>query len=419
MVSEMLNLSQDLCYYSTKLLILIMQKTVLTIICIVASATLSCQTIVRINRTRISARQLDAKIDQLMKEASVTGLAISVFNDKRAVYHKVFGVKNSTTMSVLHTNTNFYGASLSKAVFSVLVMKLVEERIINLDTPLQNYLPKPVYEYGKGTSWNQDYTSLMEEPLYKQITARHCLTHSSGLANWRWDEPDQKLHVHFQPGTQYRYSGEGFCYLQFVIEKITGKLLNQLMEEKIFGPLGMKNSSYTWQPSFEKNYCFGHDKAGKPYAKDKDNAPRAASTLETTPDDYKLFIAGVLEKKVLKPAAYDTLFKQQLRLRTMYQMGKDCCKDTVDDNDDILLGYALGWGRLQTPYGFGVFKEGHGDGFQHYSILFPEKGAGIVILTNSDNGESIFKELLQFAIGDTFTPWKWQRYIPYEKSRSD
>jgi D-alanyl-D-alanine-carboxypeptidase/D-alanyl-D-alanine-endopeptidase len=393
-----------------------MQRSILTIVFIIASSILYSQTIVRIDDNRISTQQLDAKINHLMKDASVTGLAISVFNDNKAVYHKVFGVKNSTTMSPLQTNTNFYGASLSKAVFAVLVMKLVEEKVIALDTPLQNYLPKPVYEYGKGTSWNQDYTSLKDEPLYKQITARHCLTHSCGLANWRWDEPDQKLHVHFQPGTQFRYSGEGLCYLQFVIEQITGKLLNQLMHEKIFGPLGMENSSYTWQPSFEKNYCFGHDKTGKPYPKDKDNAPRAASTLETTPDDYKLFIEAVLKKKLLKRAMYDTLFKQQLRLRTPYQMGQDCCKDTVHDNDHILLGYALGWGRLQTTYGFGVFKEGHGDGFQHYTILFPEKKAGIVILTNSDNGESIFKELLQFAIGDTFTPWKWQRYIPYNES---
>jgi len=396
-----------------------MQRAILSIVFIIATSVLYSQTIVHIDNTRISTQQLDDKIAQLMNDASVTGLAISVFNGNKAVYHKVFGVKSSTTMSPLQTSTNFYGASLSKAVFAVLVMKLVEEKVIDLDKPLQDYLPKPVYEYGKGTSWNQDYTSLKDEPSYRRITARHCLSHSSGLANWRWDEPDQKLHIHFEPGTQYRYSGEGLCYLQFVIEQVTGKLLNQLMQEKIFGPLGMKNSSYTWQPPFENNYCFGHDKAGKPYPKDKDNAPRAASTLETTPDDYKKFIEAVLQKKILKPAMYDTLFKQQLRLRTRYQMGKDPWLDTVADNDHILLGYALGWGRLQTPYGFGVFKEGHGDGFQHYAILFPEKKAGIVILTNSDNGESIFKELLEFAIGDTFTPWKWQRYIPYQQSGSD
>src|SRR5215470_15540732 len=161
-----------------------MQRIILIIVFIIATVIAYCQTISRLDNSKITAPQLDRKIAQLMKDASVTGLAISVFND-------------------------------NKAVFSVLVMKLVEEKIIALDTPLQNYLPKPVYEYGKGTSWNQDYTSLKEEPLYGRITARNCLSHSSGLANWRWDEPDQKLHIHFEPGTQYRYSGEGLCYLQF------------------------------------------------------------------------------------------------------------------------------------------------------------------------------------------------------------
>ncbi|HEX6171566.1 MAG TPA: serine hydrolase domain-containing protein, partial [Chitinophagaceae bacterium] len=278
---------------------------------------------------------------------------------------------------------------------------------------LQSYLPKPVSEYGPGKSWNEDYSSLKDDQQYKKITARHCLSHSSGFGNWRWYEPDQKLHVHFEPGSQYSYSGEGMCYLQFVIEKLTGKSLNELMQQKVFGPLGMKNSSYTWEPAYESNYSFGHDKTGKVYPKDKDNAPRAPSTLETTPDDYKLFTAAVMQKKILKPATYDTLFKQQLRIRSQYQMGTDAWKDSCADNDDILLGYALGWGRFQTPYGFGVFKEGHGDGFQHYSVLFPEKKLGIIIMTNSDNGESIFKELLEYAIKDTYTPWKWQRYVPY------
>ena len=395
-----------------------MRKIIFTLPFIFISSFVFAQTIVRLDNSRITTQQLDEKISQLMRDASVTGMAVSVFNDNKPVYHKVFGYKNSDTQAPLQTNTNFYGASLSKAVFAVLVMKLVEEKIIDLDTPLQDYLPKPVYEYGNGTSWNQDYTSLKEDKLYKKITARHCLSHSSGFANWRWYEPDQQLHVHFEPGSQFSYSGEGLCYLQFVIEKLTGRSLNELMQEKLFGPLGMQHSSYTWQPAFESNYCFGHDTTGKVYPKDKDNAPRSASTLETTPDDYKLFTTAVLQKKILKPATYDILFKQQLRIRSKIQMGTDAWKDSAADNDAILLGYALGWGRLKTPYGFGVFKEGHGDGFQHYTILFPGKKMGIVILTNSDNGESIFKELLEFAIRDVFTPWKWQRYIPYNHEKN-
>jgi D-alanyl-D-alanine-carboxypeptidase/D-alanyl-D-alanine-endopeptidase len=393
-----------------------MKKIITLIICIsILSAYCVSQTITRLDHSHISAAQLDAKMNQLIKDANVHGIGITIFNNNLPVYKKTFGYKRFITQEPLQSNTNIYGASFSKAVFAVLIMKLVEEKLIDLDTPLQNYLPLPVYEYGKGTSWGQDFTSLKEEELYKRITARHCLTHTSGFANWRWFEPDQKLHIHFEPGSRYSYSGEGMGYLQFVIEKLTGRLLNQLMQEKIFGPLGMKHSSYTWQSEYENNFSFGHDKNGKVLEKDKDNAPRAASTLETTLDDYTLFSTALLQQKILQPSSYTTLFALQKRIRSRFQMGTEAWKDTTADNDHIALGYALGWGRLQTPYGFGIFKEGHGDGFQHYTILFPEKKMGIVIMTNSDNGESIFKELLEFSMADKYTPWYWQRYTPYRK----
>jgi len=112
------------------------------------------------------------------------------------------------------------------------------------------------------------------------------------------------------------------------------------------------------------------------------------------------------------------MFTPQLRLRSKIQMESQSWLDTTNsENDKIQLAYGLGWGILQTPYGFGAFKEGHGDGFQHYSIIFPEKQLGILIMTNSDNGEGIFKELLEVAIGDKYTPWRWQNYIPYDQKK--
>ncbi len=88
-------------------------------------------------------------------------------------------------------------------------------------------------------------------------------------------------------------------------------------------------------------------------------------------------------------------------------------EDTTTANDAIALSYGLGWGLLETPYGRGAFKEGHGDGFEHYSIVFPDRGLGVVIMTNSANGESIFKELLELTIADTYTPWEWENYVPF------
>jgi serine-type D-Ala-D-Ala carboxypeptidase/endopeptidase len=73
---------------------------------------------------------------------------------------------------------------------------------------------------------------------------------------------------------------------------------------------------------------------------------------------------------------------------------------------------------MQSSVGFGTFKERHGEGFQHCTIIFPEKEVGIVILSNSDNAESIFKELLETCIADIYTPWIWENYIPHQMRKN-
>ena len=371
------------------------------------------QGITRLDNSQISFAEADKKIEALMASAKVTGMAITVFNNNEPVYKKTFGYKRADTKEPLRESTNIYGASLSKVVFAMLVMKLVEEGVIDLDKPLQQYLPKLIYEYQPLMKWHDNYKDLKNDTLYQKITARMCLDHTTGFANWRWYEPDQKLRVNFTPGSKYEYSGEGLVYLQVVIEKMLNKSLEELMQEKIFKPLGMINSSYKWQQRFETDYSFGHDANGKLYQKDKDNDARSASTLETTLDDYAAFTKGVLKNLILKPSTTANMFTPQIRIRTVQQFGPNSTRDTTAW-DAIQLGYGLGWGLLQTRYGTGAFKEGHGDGFQHYTIIFPKTGIGIIIMTNSDNGESIFKYLLENLIGDTFTPWYWENYIPYD-----
>ena len=375
------------------------------------------QTITRLDKSKISSAELDKKIQALMSAANVQGMAITIFNNNEPVYEKTFGYKNLNTKEPIKLTTNIYGASLSKVVFAVLVMKLVEEGVLNLDKPLQDYLPKPIYEYTPTKKWHDNYTSLKDDTLYKKITARMCLDHSTGFSNWRWYEPDQKLRVNFTPGLKYNYSGEGLVYLQVVLEHLLGKSLEELMKEKIFKPIGMTRSSYTWQPTFEIDYCVGHNSKGELYEKDKDNDARSASTLETTLEDYTLFTKAVLKSSVLKPSTTKEMFTPQIRLKSIQQFGPLSVRDSTL-NDGIQLSYGLGWGLLQSPYGVGAFKEGHGDGFQHYSILFPKQGTGIIIMTNSDNGESIFKELLETTIGDKYTPCYWENYIPYNQKKN-
>lgn len=374
------------------------------------------QSITRLDKSKISTASLEKKIQSFMKTANVQGLSISIFNNNEPVYKKTFGYKRIDTKEPIKTSTNIYGASLSKPVFAVLVMKLVEEGVLDLDKPLQDYLKKPIYEYTPTKKWHDNYSDLKNDTLYKQITARMCLDHTSGFHNWRWYEEDQKLRVRFKPGLKYSYSGEGLVYLQVVLELMLGTTLEELMQEKIFIPLGMNMSSYTWQPKFEKDYSIGHNTTGGLYEKDKDNDARSASTLETTLDDYTLFTKAVLKNSILKSSSTKEMFTPQIKIRSIQQFGPLSMRDSTT-NDAIGLSYGLGWVLLQSPYGTGAFKEGHGDGFQHYSIIFPKQGTGIIIMSNSDNAESIFKQLLEAAIGDSFTPWYWENYIPYNHKK--
>lgn len=367
----------------------------------------------RLDGTKISNDALTQKVGTLMSLAKVTGLEIAVFNQKKLVYQKAFGVSNNKTGKPLQITTNMYGGSLSKAIFAVLVMKLVEEKIISLDKPLQEYLPKPIHQYPFKV-WHEDFTALKDNPRYKKITARMCLSHTSGFPNWRWFEPDEKLRIKYEPGTRYSYSGEGLTYLQIVLEKITGRSLEDLAQEKIFNPLQMSSSSYRWQPAFESDYANGHGKEGQVYEKDKDNAPRGAGTLETTLEDYSKFINAVMNKKILTSASYKEIFSPQIRIKSKNQFGPGAVVDG-EYNDDIQLSYGLGWGLLKSPYGWAAFKEGGGDGFHHYGIIFPDKGIAMIIMSNSEHAEGIFKYLLEYGIADIYTPWKWDQYIPFDQ----
>jgi serine-type D-Ala-D-Ala carboxypeptidase/endopeptidase len=369
----------------------------------------------RLDGRQITETVLTARIEELTRKANVHGLAVSVFNAGEPVYSRTFGVKRTDTKEPLTRDTVFYGASLSKAVFGVLVMRLVDDGVIDLDTPLVKYLDGPLdaREPRSPKAWHENLKDLAADPRHARITARMCLAHTTGLPNWRWFEPDQKLRIKTEPGARYSYSGEGLTVLQVVLERLTKRSLEELAKEKIFGPYGMTRSSYTWQPRFEDDYCHGHDEAGKVQEKDKDNAARSASTLETTLGDYTRFLRAVFAGGGLSTSSRKEMFATQVHIRSKRQFGPLANED-VADHDKLRLGYGLGWGVLHSPHGVGAFKEGHSnDGFEHYSIVFPDRGIGVLMMSNSANGESVFKELLELTIADAYTPWQWQDYVPY------
>ncbi|HNP53842.1 MAG TPA: serine hydrolase, partial [Ferruginibacter sp.] len=220
---------------------------------------LFAQTITRLDGNQLPVKEIDARIRQWMQEENIQGLCVSVLNQQQPVLVKAYGYRNQPKNEYLDTATIMYGASLSKGVFGYLVMQLVDKGILNLDKPLYQYLPKPLYEY-------EYFADLKSDDRWKQITARMCLSHTTGLPNLRWFHPTTNvedttgfLRIYFNPGSRYAYSGEGFKLLQLVIETITQKTVDALAVEYIFNPLGMKRTGYVWHDSFgDDNVAVGH-----------------------------------------------------------------------------------------------------------------------------------------------------------------
>ncbi|MEO6722257.1 MAG: serine hydrolase domain-containing protein [Ferruginibacter sp.] len=371
------------------------------------------QTIKRIDGSQISFDSLNSKIEYLMKAANVSGVAVSVFNNNQPVFSKTYGIADVQKNVPLQQSSIMYGASFSKTVFAYVAMQFVQENVIDLDKPLVEYLKQPLPDY-KIPGWHRGYQDLKDDDRYKKITARMCLTHTTGFPNWRWFEADKKLKFKFDPGTRYSYSGEGLYLLQFVIEQVTGKDYETISQERIFKPLGMINTSQVWQPRFDSNICYGHNAKGEPYEIMKWKDASAGGSMSTTLEDFTKFYTALISSKGLSKKSFEAMTNIQVGIRSKAQFGPLAKIDSTD-NDDIKLGYGLGVGVFKTPFGRAFFKEGHDDGWGHYSICFPDKKIAIVIMTNNDNGESIFKELLAYSIGDIFTPWRWENYIPFDQ----
>lgn len=382
--------------------------------CMIFSLVVHCtlgQSILRIDGSKITAAQLENKTQELMKLAEVSGVAIAVFNNNQPVYSHAFGKADVQKNNPFLTTSYVCTASFAKMVFAYNVMQLVDEKVLDLDKPLVKYLSKPIHEY-MIYNWIGGYQDLKTDERHKKITARMCLTHTTGMPNWRWMTSDKKLTLQFEPGSRYSYSGEGIHFLQFVIEQITGETYESIAQKKVFIPLKMTHSSFIWQPAFETNYSYAHDEEGKAYEVAKWPEANAAGSMVTTLDDFILFYTALINGKGLSKKSFNEMTKLQVRIKSQRQFGP-LSKIDGNDNDDIELGYGLGVGLMNTAAGQAFFKEGHNDGMGLYSICYMDKKIAIVIMTNNDHGESIFKELLEYSIGDIYTPWKWENYIPY------
>jgi CubicO group peptidase (beta-lactamase class C family) len=239
----------------------------LTAIAVCECSTAANGAVKRLDGSTITASEIDNTVTRLMHAAEVTGAGIAILNDGHVAYLKAYGFRDQEKKLPLTENSVLAAASFSKVAFGYLVMQLVDEGRIDLDKPIAQYLPKPLPQY-------PDYADLANDPRYLRITARMLLSHTAGFPNIRFSNDDRKLNINFEPGSQYAYSGEGIQLLQLVVETITNRPLEELMQERVFKPFGMTRTSMISQIRFENDLANGYDEWGRSWVHSNESAPR-------------------------------------------------------------------------------------------------------------------------------------------------
>jgi CubicO group peptidase (beta-lactamase class C family) len=318
------------------------------------------------------AKRLDQTIPGLMKDSNVAGLSIVVIREAKVVISKSFGYADIETGRKLDAQTVFRAASLGKPIFSYLVAVLARQGQIDLDVPLVTYLKEEVV---KG------------DQRSRAITARMVLSHTTGLPNL--DGKGSDVVFEFDPGTDFQYSGHAYLYLQKVIEKITGKALNELADELVFQPLNMAHSSYQWKDAYRGQLSSSYDNEGKAFgSKESPMQGYSAWSLFTTIDDYARFVVFMLETA-----------------DTQHSIANKMLKPQVDVANNVQWG--LGWGLQETQPNPSFWHWGSMAGFRHYVVGYPVEDTAVIVMTNSWRAFQMVDDVMVAALGGSYPSYDW------------
>jgi CubicO group peptidase (beta-lactamase class C family) len=356
---------------------------------------------------------IDSEVNKIMTRTGAKGMAVAVIDHGKVDYVGAHGIRNAKG-DPLTTDTVMYGASLTKSVFAYLVMQLVDQGKLDLDTPLKDDLDNPLPSYGPDPAFPDKYgpyKDLAGDPRWEKITPRMCLTHSTGFSNFWFIEPDQKLHIHFEPGTRFSYSGEGFILLQFVIEhgrKAQGLGLDVGdLSKANFDRLGMVRTSLVWLNGLDTNFADGWNDRGQPQPHDKRSKVRAAGSMNTTISDLSKFAAALVHGDGVSAASRAEMTKKRLHIATA-SLFPLFLPDLPPSEQRKDLYSGLGVTVFDGPQGHGFYKGGH-DGQTANTMVCIDAGQRcVVILSNDVRSEAGFAELVRFILGDTGVPYDWE-----------
>jgi CubicO group peptidase (beta-lactamase class C family) len=173
----------------------------------------------------------------------------------------------------------------------------------------------------------------------------------------------------------------------------------------------MRNSSYIWNPSFEDHVAIGHTVSGDPVDLFKADHPNAAASLETTAEDYAIFLDAVLQGKGLRPATLREMEKPQIAVDLDCS---NCIEGTPSGKLSTTVFWGLGFGIEKTADGESLWHWGDNGVFKAFFVVRPASRSGVVYMTDSENGLSIGRRILAETLGGDQPAFDWLKYDNYD-----
>jgi CubicO group peptidase (beta-lactamase class C family) len=280
---------------------------------------------------RIKLAALDAELSKMYENFRMAGMAAGILRGRELLWFKGHGFADIAEQTPVTRDTPFHLASLTKTFASTLLMQLVEQGKLDLDTPAATF---GVDLKSRGT-----------------ITVRHLFSHTS----------------RGKPGGRYRYDGSRFGQLDRVLERISGRSFKENLDEIIIRPLGLKNTG-------DMNDAF-ETKLASPYQLSKSGALVAgkypthfgcSAGLVASFSDYAKYIVALKENRFLRPETQAIAFTP------------------TKSNSGRNLPYGLGWFVENIKETKVIWHYGYWDSISTFVLMVPEKDLTFLAFANTD-----------------------------------
>ncbi|MEM1338656.1 MAG: serine hydrolase domain-containing protein [Bacteroidota bacterium] len=331
-------------------------------------------------------QQLDHYLEAVYKQHIVPGFSVVVVDKNGPIYQKGFGKKRLDLPAPFTKNTVSAIGSLTKSMTAMAVMQLVEQGDLELDAPVVKYLP----QFRTANSEKSD-----------KVTVRMLLNNTSGLQarpQPTYDVSDATLEklvqdlkstfIIHEPGTVYEYSNLGFSVAGYLIREVSGLSYKDFLEQRIFGPLGMKNTSTDPERFKEMGAIEGHYHGiteAYPALREKqfesgEYIPAGSFTCSTAQDLGNYLMALLNQGKLGNVQVLSNESITQMWTPNSSFPGLSL----EEGGDDTPIAYGLGW-MLSNIEGRKIIHHGGSTGkMSSMTMIDPTNSIAVTILANLD-----------------------------------